>query len=388
MSSFLMRSIVYGAGFYAGCAAVSAAPLTAPAAYTSAWQTCSAITANEERLACFDQWAASAVPTATNTSMAAIGTVPAASALTTPTVTADAAAPAKAAQAHTASLNLPSNSCYNQAYGSMLRFYELRRDTDCGTFRLRGYQPQSVSLTQSNHINTQPSTPTQPTPDAEDYQTKEMRLQFSLRTKMASGLLTPEDSDRLDSLWIAYSQLSFWQVFNGDISRPFRTTDHQPEIFYIYPTEAKLPFGWRWRYSGIGLIHHSNGQSDPLSRSWNRAYLMAGAELNDRWQLQGKVWHRISERIADDDNPGIQNYWGRGELKLFWMPNQDNIFGVTARGSIGKGYGSGRLEWLRTIGHNSNLRLHVQLFSGYGESLIDYNYKRTSLSVGLSLLDF
>ena len=39
-------------------------------------------------------------------------------------------------------------------------------------------------------------------------------------------------------------------------------------------------------------------------------------------------------------------------------------------------------------GDNSNLRLHVQLFSGYGESLIDYNYKRTSLSVGLSLLDF
>ncbi|MNJ80263.1 phospholipase A [compost metagenome] len=52
-----------------------------------------------------------------------------------------------------------------------------------------------------------------------------------------------------------------------------------------------------------------------------------------------------------------------------------------------------RLEWLRTLGEglggaSSNLRLHTQLFSGYGDSLIDYNRKRTVFSVGLSLLDF
>ena len=35
-----------------------------------------------------------------------------------------------------------------------------------------------------------------------------------------------------------------------------------------------------------------------------------------------------------------------------------------------------------------HLRLHTQLFSGYGDSLSDYNFRRTVLSVGLSLLDF
>ena len=49
--------------------------------------------------------------------------------------------------------------------------------------------------------------------------------------------------------------------------------------------------------------------------------------------------------------------------------------------------------WLRTLGdyrfgHKSNLRLHTQIFSGYGDSLIDYNRRRTVFSVGFSLLDF
>ena len=36
----------------------------------------------------------------------------------------------------------------------------------------------------------------------------------------------------------------------------------------------------------------------------------------------------------------------------------------------------------------TGLRYHVQLFSGYGDSLVDYNRRRVVLSVGLSLVDF
>ena len=55
--------------------------------------------------------------------------------------------------------------------------------------------------------------------------------------------------------------------------------------------------------------------------------------------------------------------------------------------------GPPRREWLQTLGKGfaggkSNLRLHTQLFSGYGGSMIDYNRRRTVLSVGLSLVDF
>ncbi|MEG0316341.1 MAG: phospholipase A [Comamonas sp.] len=380
------------------CAALvpAAQAQTTPAATVpaEAWQQCAATTDNATRLACFDTWARQqqplTPPPATNWQ------APAASAQQQTPEALTQAANAPMVQADVVAVQglVPTNGgCRDPRYSEMSRFFELETGTDCGTFSFRGYKPLSVAVITADTVNTQPSSPGKPPATAQNYRPEELRIQLSARTKVASGLLTSPTSGLQDSVWVGYTQQSYWQVFSPALSRPFRTTDHEPEVFYVYPTQAKLPFGWQLRYSGIGMVHHSNGQSEPLSRSWNRWYLMSGAELSNRWQVHAKLWKRMAESTPDDDNPGIQNYWGRGEVKLIWQPNENNTLGLTARGSVGKGYGSGRLEWLRTIGEGwnggkSNLRLHVQLFSGYGESLIDYNRKRTSLSVGLSLLDF
>lgn len=352
-----------------------------------AWRQCAATTDNATRLACFDTWAQQQQPS--HAPPASQWHAPAASAHNN-------AAPATASTAlATAGQGLlPTNGgCRDPRYSEISRFYELENGTDCGTFTFRGYKPLSVAVITADSINRQPSSPGKAPAERQNYRKEELRIQLSARTKVASGLLTSATSGLQDSVWVGYTQQSYWQIFSPDLSRPFRTTDHEPEVFYVYPTQAQLPFGWQWRYSGVGMVHHSNGQSEPLSRSWNRWYLMTGAELGAKWQLHAKLWRRMAESNGDDDNPGIQNYWGRSEVKLVWQPNENHTVGLSARGSLGKGYGSGRLEWLRTIGDGwnggkSNLRLHVQLFSGYGESLIDYNRKRTSLSVGLSLLDF
>ena len=372
--------------------AVQAAPPLAG----DAWQQCAATTDNQARLACFDAWAQQQQPL----------TPPPATGWNAPAASASNAQPPAQAQLQQAAqapmavadvsgqgLQPTNGGCRDPRYSELSRFYELEPGSDCGTFSFRGYRPLSVSITTADAVNKEPSSPGKTRATSQPYSRNEMRIQLSARTKIAQGMLTGPHSSGKDSLWVAYSQQSYWQIFNSDLSRPFRTTDHEPEIFYVYPTDAKLPFGWRWRYSGAGLVHHSNGQSEPLSRSWNRWYLFTGAELDNRWQIHAKVWKRISEASGDDDNPGMQNYWGRGEVRLGWHVNASNYLGVTARGSIGKGKGSGRIEWLHTLGEGfnggkSNLRLHVQLFSGYGDSLIDYNFKRTSLSVGLSLLDF
>jgi phospholipase A1 len=142
-------------------------------------------------------------------------------------------------------------------------------------------------------------------------------------------------------------------------------------------------------------VHQSNGQALPLSRSWNRVYLMAGMEKDNEFTVAARVWRRMHEAAADDDNPDISDYIGRGEIAGYWNFNKDNTLGVTLRHSLAsKARGSVRFEWLKTLGDKpdaarpSGLRLHTQLFSGYGDSLIDYNRRRTVLSVGLSLVDF
>jgi phospholipase A1 len=196
-------------------------------------------------------------------------------------------------------------------------------------------------------------------------------------------------------LWFGYSQQSLWQLFNADLSRPFRSTDHEPEITYIYPLDWALPAGWRWRYAGWSLNHQSNGQSLPLSRSWNRNILMAGFEQGDRWHVFARLWHRMPEAADDDDNPDISDLVGRAELAGYWLVNPKNRLGLTLRHSLrAQANGSFKLEWLRSIDDGSitavksGLRVHAQLFSGYGDSLLDYNRRRTVLSLGLSLVDW
>lgn len=148
-----------------------------------------------------------------------------------------------------------------------------------------------MSVVTADNINTRPTSgnPANVVETAQPYTASETRLQVSVRTKLAQGLLTKANPQVLDSLWFGYTQQSYWQLFNGNISRPFRTTDHEPELVYVYPSDYQLPAGWRMRYSGVGLVHQSNGQAKPYSRSWNRLYLMAGLEQGDRFQLQGRI---------------------------------------------------------------------------------------------------
>jgi phospholipase A1 len=343
------------------------------------WQQCQRLTGNSEaRLACFDRWAQQQQQAAS--------------------VAQEAPAPVALATTPPPTPTAPDNGCRDRQYGSLSRFWELEAGTDCGTLGLRGYRPLNVSLGVATHA---PATPTSPAPGRDGaalpYQAQDLHVGLSLRTKLAQGLLTGSGPGKRDSLWFGYTQQSTWQIFNGGLSRPFRSTDHEPELMYVYPTAWSLPGGWNLRYAGLGLNHQSNGQSLPLSRSWNRLYLMAGADLDDRYVITARIWKRISEngstRIspARDDNPDIADYIGRAEIKGAWNFDRNNQFGVTLRNNLrASGKGSIRLEWLKTIGDpaHSNLRFHTQLFYGYGDTLLDYNVKRTVLTLGLSLVDF
>jgi phospholipase A1 len=379
----LLTALIAGPGLGLAQAQPAQQPASPLADAQLTWQQCQRLASDKEaRLACFDRWAQQQTLPA-----AAVPAAPPALASAQPTAPVDAAVPAtRVVSVATA------EGCRDSQYSTLSRFWELENGTDCGTFSFRGYRPLNVSFTTANH---KPETPTSPadghTGTYIPYQANEMRIGLSVRTKLAQGMLTQNDPVKKDSLWFGYSQQSSWQIFNGDISRPFRTTDHEPELIYVYPTDYRLPGGWRWRYAGVGLVHQSNGQSLPYSRSWNRLYLMGGMELDDRFTVTGRIWQRLHESDADDDNSDISDYVGRAELTGRWNLNRDNTLAMTLRHNLREsGRGSVRLEWLKAIGDSArtNLRFHTQLFHGYGDTLVDYNRKRTVLSIGLSLVDF
>jgi phospholipase A1/A2 len=367
---------------------IAATPLFAHAQTPEAWQACTAIDDSAQRLACYDQWARGQRPAPTAVP-AAPGPAP------SPADMQPVAPPVPAVVESRRGFRLTAtDGCRDPRYSELSRFWELERGADCGTFGLRGYRPTSLDMVDANRINQQPTSenPLNNATTATDYRTTEMRLSLSVRTKIAQGLFSYR-GDGMDSLWFAYSQQSYWQLFTPQLSRPFRSTDHEPEVLYVAPVQSAQPGTWRMRMAGIGLVHQSNGQSLPLSRSWNRWYVMGGFE-RDNLQLQARLWDRINESRANDDNPGISNYIGRGELVARWQPNRANLFMFTGRHALTSGgHGSVRLEWFRTladtgIGVPNGLRLHTQLFSGYGDTLLDYNFKRTVLSIGFSLVEW
>lgn len=271
-----------------------------------------------------------------------------------------------------------------EKYTPLSLSYDLDKNSERGTWTVRPYRPTYVlPLFYTFDPNLNPSTPSQ---DAESFNSNdiretELKFQISLKTKVAEDLF-----DSSADLWFGYTQESHWQVYNEDNSRPFRATDYQPEIFLTQPVTADLPFGGRLRMLGAGAIHHSNGQDDPLSRSWNRAYLMAGAEWG-KLSVVPRIWARVNnESSSSEDNPDIEDYMGYGDVKFSYdLPDRQSLSG-TLRYNPSTNKGAAQLDYIYPLTENVNG--YVQLFQGYGESIIDYNHENTSIGFGIVLNDW
>jgi phospholipase A1 len=213
---------------------------------------------------------------------------------------------------------------------------------------------------------------------AEEIGATEAKFQISFK-----GRLWTTD-DRRWGVWAAYTQQNQWQLYNGDVSRPFRETNYMPELLVSYRPDVDLGGGFRWGVVNAGFQHQSNGRSDILSRSWNRIFAEFGAE-RDNLMLTARAWYRLEEDAADDDNPDITDYYGNGEITALYRW-RGNSFSIGGRGNLRTGKGAVQASWT-TPPFLGPLRGYVQVFSGYGESMIDYNWKQTTIGAGVALSD-
>ncbi|HEV8695247.1 MAG TPA: phospholipase A [Lysobacter sp.] len=273
----------------------------------------------------------------------------------------------------------------NAGKGSMLDSrWELAKDSKLGTFNFRAYKPvyllPAFWTSDTNEVPSS-SNPAKAAPQQQSLQDIEAKFQLSFKTKVAENLF----GDNGD-LWAAYTQSSRWQVYSAGESRPFRETNYEPEVMLVFRNNYSLG-GWHGRMLGFGVNHQSNGRADPISRSWNRVVFNIGLDRED-WAVMLRPWWRIPDKDDEDENPGIQNYIGRGDFTVVhrW---RDHEFALMARHSLRTGddsRGAAQFDWGFPI--NRTLRGHVQVFDGYGESLIDYNHRATYVGLGISLLEW
>jgi phospholipase A1 len=229
----------------------------------------------------------------------------------------------------------------------------------------------------TNNINNRPFSPIFEALEGEeqDFDSVETRFQLSFKFRIWAS------HDRRFGLWAAYTQMSQWQVYNEEISRPFRETNYQPELFATYRPNVSFA-GFHWRLLKFGYDHESNGRSDPISRSWDRLIAEVGIERGDL-ALLIRPWIRIDKDDSDDDNPDITDYMGHGDITGIYRW-RGHSFALMGRGNLATGKGAAALTWT-TPPLIGPLRGYVRGFAGYGDSLIDYNWNQQTIGAGLTL---
>lgn len=209
----------------------------------------------------------------------------------------------------------------------------------------------------------------------EDRKHTETKFQLSFQKSLADNLFG------LNETFVgAYTQTSWWQTSTK--STPFRESNYQPEFFMMMPHFDKDSMLKAYKF---GFLHESNGKDEEKSRSWNRLYAKAFFQF-DGLIVSPRVWYRIPENKATDDNPNIDNYLGYGDLELIY-PWKSHSFKLLARNNFhfdNTNKGAIEFDWTFPL-WEQNLFGYLQLYSGYSESLIDYDKRSDRIGIGFAL---
>lgn len=214
---------------------------------------------------------------------------------------------------------------------------------------------------------------------------QEAEFQISLKKEILPTFLDGQ-------FFIAYTQNSFWQIYDSADSRPFRETNYAPEIYYEHPIDKSIGDLELKSYK-LGYIHQSNGQGVENSRSWDRIKGEVAFDYKP-FSFNLSAWYRLPEDAKKnpqdpkgDDNPNIEDYIGYGELEIK-LPYGNHEFGATIRNNLKKqsdNRGSLKLEYSYPLW---TTYLYIQYFSGYDESLIDYDRSIDKIGIGILLNRF
>jgi phospholipase A1 len=241
-------------------------------------------------------------------------------------------------------------------------------------FMITTHQPSYFLWSMVDEPNIGPYLPLDPNVKLDD---KEVMFQLSIKAPIWRNMF----GSNIDG-YFGYTTKSYWQLFNDDFSAPFRETNYEPELFMRKVAKRDVGsfglLGW-----DLGINHQSNGRSEPISRSWNRVMGRAALQLNDDLSVLARAWWRVPEDDADDNNPGMYRYFGYGDVRAIWTPNRNTFTALLRPGTDEFSY---EVTWSYPI--SRVFRVYALYYNGYGESMIDYDYKNERFGIGIALNDF
>jgi outer membrane phospholipase A len=215
------------------------------------------------------------------------------------------------------------------------------------------------------------------------------KFQFSFKYR----LLNFGDPDTLDTpkrtLQFGYTQRSLWDI-NGH-SSPFYDTSYMPSLFFESLAPSPRNEGWfTWLGWQDGYQHESNGKDGSDSRSLNTLFVRPGAAFGnlDNWHLI------VSPRLRTyfgglSNNPRLKDYRGYAEWTVTLGKNDGPSLSYT--GWAGKDFDHFTTQLDLTVPLSLKIVdfgtfLLIQYYSGYGESLLDYDRRSETIRVGISLV--
>ena len=185
---------------------------------------------------------------------------------------------------------------------------------------------------------------------------------------------------KLAPLYFGYSQKSWWDI--AESSGPFREHNYNPEIFWDYSkTSNRNGFNFVGQFiDKIGYEHQSNGLDGDDSRSWDRLYLQSNFQVSDRFNFGVKAWKDVNN---EEYNKDITDFLGNLQLSASFQPNDRLSVNVNARQGWETTKLSYQLDLIYRIPEWVNSQFMLSYYEGYGEALISYNRKTSSLRAGL-----
>lgn len=211
------------------------------------------------------------------------------------------------------------------------------------------------------------------TPLNQKVMSAELKANLSIQIPLAHHIFNNNDS-----INVSYDQLAYWQVYAK--SQYFRETNYMPALFYR--TNLLPILGME-----VGVVHQSNGRGGKFERSWNRAFATLILSTNNQI-LRIRGWSLIFQSVSSDlHNPDITDYLGYGSLTYAYK-YRGNVFSIMLRNQLESRFkrGAEQLTWSFPI--HGHFRGFVQVFSGYGQSLIEYNHYTNSVGIGFSFNDW